>query len=169
MARCYIGLGSNLAGPADQIRRALRSLAELEQTHLVACSSLYRSAPMGPQDQPDYLNAVAELDSGLPPLELLDALQAIEAAQGRDRSGVRWGARTLDLDILLYGDRRIQEPRLTVPHVGMAERGFVLYPLAELNPGLEIPGHGPLRALLERCPPNGLEKLRAVTDSEAYP
>lgn len=158
-ATVFVGLGSNLDDPVRQVRAALEALAALERTELAGRSHLYRSAPMGPPDQPDYINAVAHLRTRLAPETLLDALQAIEARAGRDRSGARWGPRTLDLDILLYGDRRIDTARLQVPHPGIAERNFVLYPLAELAPDLDIPGLGPLPALLAGCPPEGLERL----------
>mgnify|MGYP005751058203 FL=1 len=155
----YVGLGSNLDDPRRQVEQALRELAALPDTVLAARSSLYRSAPMGPADQPAYINAVARLDTRLAPEALLDALQAVEAAHGRLRTGERWGPRTLDLDILLYGDARLDSPRLKVPHPGMAERNFVLEPLAELAPELDIPGLGPLRELLARCPMAELERL----------
>lgn len=155
----FIGLGSNLDDPLRQVRAALEALAVLERTELAGVSHLYRSAPMGPPGQPDYINAVACLRTRLAPESLLNALQAIEARAGRDRSGERWGPRTLDLDILLYGDRRIDSARLQVPHPGIAARNFVLYPLAELAPDLDIPGLGPLPDLLARCPPEGLERL----------
>ncbi len=160
--RAWIGLGSNLDGPEAQLQRAFKALDGLPRSRVVARSSFYRSAPMGPADQPDYVNAVAALDTGLSPLELLDALQAVEAAQGRVRGPERWGPRTLDLDILLYGAERIDTPRLKVPHPGMAQRPFVLWPLAEIAPGLEIPGLGPLDALLAACPREGLERLEAT-------
>ncbi len=158
MVRAYIGLGSNLAEPQKQLRSALESMAEIPQTRLLHCSSFYRSAPVGPGEQPDYINAVAELETGLAPLQLLDQLQAIENAHGRERS-VRWGARTLDLDILLFGRQRIDEPRLQVPHPRMAERNFVLLPLAELEPDLQLPTGESIRALLQLCPQNRLEKI----------
>lgn len=155
----FIGLGSNLDDPRQQVARALRELAELPDTTLAAQSSLYRSAPMGPPDQPAYINAVARLETRLAPEALLDALQAIEARHGRLRGDERWGPRTLDLDILLYADVRIDNPRLQVPHPGLAERNFVLQPLAEIAPDLDIPGLGPLRDLLARCPADALERL----------
>lgn len=158
-ATVFVGLGSNLGDPVRQVRAALEALAALEGTERAGHSHLYRSAPLGPPGQPDYINAVARLRTRLAPEALLDALQTIEARAGRDRSGERWGPRTLDLDILLYGDRRIDGPRLQVPHPGMAARSFVLYPLAELAPDLDIPGLGLLPALLARCPPGGLERL----------
>ncbi|HKJ76003.1 MAG TPA: 2-amino-4-hydroxy-6-hydroxymethyldihydropteridine diphosphokinase [Gammaproteobacteria bacterium] len=161
MTRCYIGLGSNLAGPEDQIRRAFRALAKLPESRLVGQSSLYRSAPMGPPGQPDYVNAVAVLDTRLDPEALLDALQAIEAAHHRRRDGERWGPRTLDLDLLLFGDEQIDEPDLTVPHPEMTKRGFVLYPLLELEPGLHIPGEGPAADRLAGIDETSIERLTA--------
>lgn len=158
MVRAYIGLGSNLDDPLRQLRRALESLAQLPQTTLAGCSRFYRSAPLGPQDQPDYVNAVAALDTALAAEALLDALQAIETAQGRIRTR-RWGPRTLDLDLLLYGDAVLATPRLCVPHPGLAERSFVLYPLYELAPELRLPDGRALAELLDRCDPAGLEPL----------
>lgn len=146
--RVYVGLGSNHAAPVQQLRHALLALAGLPATRLQGHSSLYRSPPMGPAWQPDYINAVAELRTGLKPLELLAALQRIESQQGRRRSGVRWGPRTLDLDILLWGRLRLKRRGLRVPHRGIAERAFVLYPLAELAPSLKVPGCGRIEQLL---------------------
>ncbi|PKM43427.1 MAG: 2-amino-4-hydroxy-6-hydroxymethyldihydropteridine diphosphokinase [Gammaproteobacteria bacterium HGW-Gammaproteobacteria-1] len=158
MVRAYIGLGSNLDDPAQQLRRALEALAQLPQTRLAGCSRFYRSAPLGPQDQPDYINAVAALDTALEAEALLDALQAIEAAQGRVRLR-RWGPRTLDLDLLLYGRETLTTPRLTVPHPGLAERNFVLYPLADLAPEMVLPDGRALTDLLKQCDAAGLEAL----------
>ncbi|MEX2963716.1 2-amino-4-hydroxy-6-hydroxymethyldihydropteridine diphosphokinase [Microbulbifer sp. TYP-18] len=158
MQRVFIGLGSNLAAPAQQLRSALKALRKLPQVRLVRCSGFYRSAPVGPAGQADYINAVAELNTDLPPLGLLDQLQAIETAQGRERS-LRWGARTLDLDILLFGQQRIDLPRLQVPHPRMAERNFVLQPLVELDPQLLLPGGESVLALLQQCPQNRLQKV----------
>lgn len=135
----YIGLGSNLDDPVRQIRTALAALAEIPGSRLVASSALYQNPPMGPQQQPEFVNAVAGLLTGLSPEELLTAMQSIELAQGRRRDGPRWGPRTLDLDLLLFGDRRLQSASLTVPHPGLAERPFVLLPLLELAPGLRLP------------------------------
>lgn len=143
-----VGLGSNLDDPIAQIRRACAALANLPESRLLATSSLYRTPPMGPPDQPDYVNAAALLETRLAPLALLDALQAIEAAQGRVRAE-RWGPRTLDLDLLLYGEARIETPRLTVPHPGLPERDFVLVPLREVaGDDLPVPGHGRLGDLI---------------------
>jgi len=140
----FIGLGSNLEQPAQQIRRALRELRELPDSRLVRHSALYGSTALGPSGQPDYVNAVALLQTGLDPLALLDRLQAIEQDHGRQR-GARWGPRTLDLDILLYGDRQIASPRLRVPHPQMHRRAFVLAPLYEIAPDIDLPGLGRLQ------------------------
>lgn len=157
--RAYIGLGSNLASPLGQVRQAIAELAQLPNSRLVAVSRLYRSRPMGPADQPDYINAVAAIDTLLAPLRLLDALQAIENHHQRKRGAVQWGPRTLDLDLLLYGDGRIDEPRLTVPHPGISERGFVLCPLAEIAPTLRLPGTEAVQALCSALSGEGLEPL----------
>lgn len=160
MERVYIGLGSNLAEPREQLRAAVKALADLPASRLVALSSLYISDPLGPPDQPRYNNAVAVLETTQAPLELLDALQAIEQAQGRERKTDRWGPRTLDLDILLYGDRLIDEPRLTVPHYHLHARPFVLYPLAEVAPEtLQLADGRHLDDLLAACPFEGLERV----------
>ncbi|MFI8480914.1 2-amino-4-hydroxy-6-hydroxymethyldihydropteridine diphosphokinase [Pseudomonas sp. NPDC078700] len=159
MERVYIGLGSNLATPQQQLVAALAALGEIEQTRLVAQSSFYASDPLGPADQPRYLNAVAALDTQLTPLQLLDALQAIELGQGRERKEQRWGPRTLDLDILLFGQQLLNEPRLVVPHYHMHARAFVLYPLAEIAPALQLPDGRILQDLLAACPFEGLERL----------
>ena len=152
MLKAYVALGANLGEPALQIEAALDRLAQLPQTRLLARSRLYRSAPLGPADQPDYCNAAAALETGLSPHALLDHLQAIEQEAGRVR-GERWGARHLDLDLLLHGDARIDDERLTLPHPELANRVFVLQPLAEIAPTLELPGHGPIRARLAALPP----------------
>lgn len=158
-SRCYIGLGSNQSDPAAQLSRAYEALAALPDTALLRCSRPYRSAPLGPQDQPDYINAVALLETALAPLALLDRLQRIEQQQGRIRTGERWGPRTLDLDILLYGNQQIDCERLHVPHDHMHARPFVLYPLAELDPDLIMPDGTPLQHLLKKCPAEGIEAL----------
>jgi 2-amino-4-hydroxy-6-hydroxymethyldihydropteridine diphosphokinase len=158
MERIYIGMGSNLADPAEQLRSAVEALGQLPQTSLAGVSAFYQSDSLLP-GQPRYTNAVAALDSALAPLELLDALQAIENDQGRERLE-RWGPRTLDLDILLFGDRLIDEPRLKVPHYQIQERAFVLYPLAELAPpALHMPDGRTLADMLAACPFVGLERL----------
>lgn len=153
----YIGIGANLGDPVAQVLQACARLAQdVPHTRLVARSSLYRNPPMGPQDQPEYVNAVARLDTQLEPRALLDALQGIEAACGRRRDGARWGPRLLDLDILLFGDLVIDQPGLRVPHTGIAQRDFVLFPLLELDPQLVIPGLGSVAALCRRMPSTGL-------------
>ena len=158
MERIYIGMGSNLADPAEQLRSAVDAPKQLPDTELVGVSAFYQSDSLLP-GQPRYTNAVAALDSALAPLDLLDALQAIENDQGRERLE-RWGPRTLDLDILLFGDRLIDEPRLKVPHYHMQERAFVLYPLAELAPDdLRLADGRTLADLLAACPFVGLERL----------
>lgn len=169
MERVYIGLGSNLAEPRQQLEAALAALGRLPQTTLSAISSLYASDPLGPPDQPRYINAVAALDTELAPLQLLDALQHIEQEQGRVRKAERWGPRTLDLDILLFGTRQISEPRLTVPHYHMHARAFVLYPLAELAPGLRLPDGRELAQLLAACPRAGLERLSDSAEPPVTP
>jgi 2-amino-4-hydroxy-6-hydroxymethyldihydropteridine diphosphokinase len=158
LVAAYIGLGSNLEDPRAQLTRAFEELAQIPRSRLVARSPLYRSAPMGPQDQPDYCNAVARLDTELDAAALLDALQTIEQAHHRQRTR-RWGPRTLDLDLLLYGDAVIADERLQVPHPHMAERAFVLYPLADIAADVLIPGKGSLADLLVTCPPTGLERI----------
>ena len=155
----YLGLGSNLSAPLQQLQTAVQAISRLAQTCLLNTSSAYLSKPMGPQDQPDYVNAVVALSTQLDPYELLDALQTIEAQQGRRRNGQQWGPRTLDIDILLFGQLVIQEPHLTIPHYGMRERAFVLYPLAEIATDLRLPSGEALKSVLEKCPRQGLKKL----------
>lgn len=161
----YIGLGSNLAHPAEQLKSARVAINTLAEVDELAFSHLYTSSPMGPQDQPDYVNAVMVVTTQLSPFHLLHALQAIENAQGRVRDGVqRWGARTLDLDLLLFGEMQINTTELTVPHPGLTERAFVMYPLADCAPELVIPGKGRLKDLLPNCPLGALKRLN-VDDS----
>lgn len=159
MARAYVGLGSNQTDPVDQLRRALLELDLLPRTRLAAQSPLYRSAPVGPPDQPRFINAVAALETALDATALLDGLQAIEQAHGRIRTR-RWGPRTLDLDLLLYDDLRRDDPRLTLPHPRLHERAFVLQPLHAIAPDLWIPGHGRVVDLLSICPYLDIEQLR---------
>lgn len=151
MTRAYIGLGSNLSNPVEQVTTALRELDKLENVRLVRASRLYRSVPMGPQEQPDYINAVAVLDTSLSPDALLLLLQGIEVFHQRIRSGNRWGPRTLDLDLLLFGDAIIDEKHLKVPHVGLVERSFVLVPLHEVAPDLVVSGLGAIADLMAAC------------------
>ena len=167
----YVGIGSNLAEPEDQVRRALGELAILPESELLAYSRLYRTAPVGPQDQPDYVNAAVCLRTHLTAEGLLAVLQGVERAHGRVRDGSRWGPRTLDLDILLYGAACIDRPGLRVPHPELANRAFVLVPLADIAPAsLVIPGRGQLAELLARCPREGVSPLSAGgADCEAAP
>ncbi|MDN6322494.1 MAG: 2-amino-4-hydroxy-6-hydroxymethyldihydropteridine diphosphokinase [Halomonas sp.] len=153
----YIGLGSNLASPIEQVREALNELAALPQSRLVAASSLYASRPVGPQDQPDFINAVAALETRLSPLALLDQLQALEQ-QHRRRRQQHWGPRTLDLDLLLYANDHIDMPRLRVPHPHMTARAFVIAPLAEIAPSIQL-YQKPLTFWLERIEGQNLERL----------
>lgn len=143
----YIGLGSNLGNPAVQIRRAFDELAGLPGTRLVATSRLYRNPPFGEIRQPDFVNAAAGVLTHLAPAALLAHLKQIEDAHGRDRAAERWGPRTLDLDLLVFGDRVEAGPPLDLPHRGIRHRNFVLLPLLEIAPGLYIPGLGTVRAL----------------------
>lgn len=140
----YIGIGANLNNPKQQVNKAIMALSQLPDSALLAQSSLYLSPPMGPQDQNDYINAVAKLKTRLSAIELLDQLQSIENSQGRVRKTERWGARALDLDLILYGQHIIDEPRLKVPHYGMQQRSFVLIPLAEIDPELVLPDNSRL-------------------------
>lgn len=144
----YVGLGSNLDDPAAQIARAIDALGALPDTTLRAVSRFYRNPPMGPQDQPDFVNVVLAIETGLSPRALLNAMQTIEHAQGREPSIQRWGPRTIDLDLLVYGDELLSEDQLKVPHPAIAERAFVLVPLAEIAPQLAIPTLPPLLTLL---------------------
>lgn len=156
--RCFIGLGSNLGAPATQIQQAVDALRQLPGSALGAISPLYKNPALGPGQQPDYLNGVAELHTSLDALALLSHLQHIEHTQGRVRTE-RWAARTLDLDLLLYGDAVIDLPQLQVPHPRLYERNFVLYPLHDLAPNLTLPRGTSLRALLDCCSSAGLTRL----------
>ena len=147
----YVGLGSNLDHPVQQVRRALGALDDIERTRLLRHSRSYQTQPWGVAEQPSFINAVAEISTGLQPRDLLDALLSIERAQGRRRNGARWGPRTLDLDLLTCGDLQFCEPGLVLPHPHIGARAFVLVPLAELNGSLLIPGVGVVRDLLARA------------------
>ena len=146
----YVGLGSNLHDPGAQVDRALRALSELPQTALLARSHSYRTRPWGGVAQPDFINAVARVETGLDAQTLMDALLAIERRLGRTREGERYGPRIIDLDLLVYGDAVIDLPGLRIPHPRLAERAFVLVPLAELAPALVVPGQGDVTAMLAR-------------------
>ncbi len=138
----YVGLGSNLDGPSRQVETAFELLAAIPKTRLIARSTLYRSAPFGGIEQPDFVNAAAALLTRLTAQELLAEMQQIERKRGRERGGVRWGPRILDLDLLVYSHSIVSAPGLTVPHPGIAARNFVLLPLCELAPDLDVPGLG---------------------------
>ncbi len=157
----YIGLGSNLETPRAQLMRAWERLEHLPQTRAVRLSPLYGSRPFGPVRQPDFVNAVAAVLTRLDARTLFDALKAIEVALGRRAQGPRWGPRVIDLDLLVYGAQRRAEPDLIVPHPGIVERNFVLYPLADIAPDLDVPGLGPVRELKARLGPEGLWRLEA--------
>lgn len=148
MTLAYIAIGSNLASPLEQVNAAVQALGDIPQTRVVALSSFYRTPPLGPQDQPDYLNAAIALETALSAEALLDNTQRIELQQGRVRKEERWGPRTLDLDIMLFGDAVINTERLTVPHYDMKRRGFMLWPLFEIAPDLIFPDGESLSALL---------------------
>lgn len=158
-ARAFVGLGSNLDDPAAQIARALGELDSIPATRLLQRSSLYRSAPWGMLDQPAFVNAVAELETRLSPRALLQALLSIEQVHGRERGGERWGPRTLDLDLLAYADLCSDEPGLVIPHPRLAQRAFVLMPLAEIAADFVVAGVGRVRELLSRVEHGGCGRI----------
>jgi len=158
VTRVYLAIGSNLASPLEQVNAALAALAELPESQLVAVSDFYRTPPLGPQDQPDYLNAAVALETTLAPEALLDHTQRIELQQGRERKAHRWGPRTLDLDIMLFGEMQIDTPRLTVPHYDMKNRAFMLLPLAQIAPDLRFPDGDKLSDLLANLDPSGISR-----------
>jgi len=149
MVQVYIALGSNLNTPTEQLNSALEAISALPNTELKSVSGFYQSKPLGPQDQPDYVNAVAKFETNLTALELLDKLQHIENSQGRVRLR-RWGERTLDLDLILYSDEQIQNERLTVPHIEMQNREFVIVPMYDLSPDLVLPSGQKLAEIYQR-------------------
>lgn len=155
----YIALGANLDDPRAQIERAFHELSSAPQSRLIARSKLYRTEPLGPRDQPEFINAVAGLLTQLTPRALLEALQGIEMAMGRVAPPMRWGPRRIDLDLIVYGDARIDEPHFKVPHPGAPVRNFVLYPLCDIAPTLLIPGHGRASVLAARVGPSGLTPM----------
>ena len=158
----YVGIGANIEDPADQVRDALHSLADIPQTRLLLSSGLYRNPPMGPADQPDYVNAVAGLLTRLIPADLLSELLGIERRMGRQRQPVsRWGPRVIDLDLLLYGDRIIDTRNLSVPHPGISQRNFVLFPLRDIAPLLSVPGQGTVEDLARQVSDAGLVMIEA--------
>jgi 2-amino-4-hydroxy-6-hydroxymethyldihydropteridine diphosphokinase len=155
----YVALGSNLDDPPRQVAAAFARLAALDGCRLVARSRLYRTAPLGPQDQPEFVNAVAGLLTVLAARDLLQALKRIEAELGRAQPVVRWGPRRIDLDLLMLGDVRIAEPDLTIPHPGLTRRNFVLYPLRDIAPELLVPAEGRVSVLAARAGSDGLALL----------
>jgi 2-amino-4-hydroxy-6-hydroxymethyldihydropteridine diphosphokinase len=155
----YIGIGSNMDSPLEQVKRAMLELDALPDTRCIRQSACYRSAPMGPRDQPDYINAVVVLETGLLPMALLHELHKLEQAHGRVRNDSHWGPRPLDLDILLYADEVIDNPDLHIPHPGILQRNFVLFPLYEVAPEIIIPGAGRLADIIRQCSDNGLVRL----------
>ena len=159
MTLAYVGMGSNLGKPVEQLEQAFKDLGHIPQTALVKRSSLYRSKPLGYAEQPQFVNAVALLDTALAAAPLLEALQGIEARHGRSRSFPD-APRTLDLDLLLYGDAVMSEPGLVVPHPRMHLRAFVLKPLLEITPGVAIPAIGTAQAMLEQCGDQSVERIR---------
>ncbi len=157
----YVGLGSNLHDPRRQVLTAWERLAALPKTRAVLRSPLYGSRPFGPVSQPDFVNAVAGLLTRLGPGELLGQLQALELALGRERDGARWGPRLIDLDLLVFGRERLEGGDLVLPHAGIVERNFVLYPLADIAPDLDVPGLGRVSELKARLAPEGLWRIEA--------
>lgn len=172
MATIYIGVGSNLDNPLQHVRQAIVELGKLSECRFLTASGLYKSppltspltSPLAPPSQPDYINAVVAIETERDALSLLDELQTIEREHGRVRDGERWGPRPLDLDVLLIDDKIINHARLIIPHPGLHERSFVLYPLQEIAPDLSIPDHDSqksvsLQELIARCDDEGLERL----------
>jgi 2-amino-4-hydroxy-6-hydroxymethyldihydropteridine diphosphokinase len=157
----YVALGSNLDDPPVQVARAFTALAGLRGSRMVARSSLYRSRPFGPVAQPDFVNAVAGMLTTLDAAAMLAELKSLEERLGRGRPIVRWGPRRIDLDLLVHGTTRIDEPQIKVPHPGVAERAFVLAPLAEIAPDLDVPGGGRVRTLAARIDAAGLSRMAA--------
>src|ERR1700686_3233393 len=155
----YIGIGSNLDEPAGQVRRALAALADVTQTRLLRQSSLFGSRPLGTGANPDFVNAVAGMLTQLEVDEFFGSLRALESALGREPPRVRWGPRRIDLDLLLFGEQQLDSPELTLPHPGIVQRNFVLYPLFEVAPGLTVPGCGRVAELAARADPAGIWRL----------
>lgn len=162
MIRAFIGIGGNQGQAMRQLDLAVEALSELPNSRLIAESPRYRTAPVGDPDQPEFTNSVVALETALEPLELLRQMQAIETRLGRRRDPARrWGPRAIDLDLLLYGDQVIHLPELTVPHPRMSARGFVLAPLSDLAPKIELPGLGPLSTLLSEVDLTGVRPIES--------
>jgi 2-amino-4-hydroxy-6-hydroxymethyldihydropteridine diphosphokinase len=155
----YIGVGSNLDQPRSRVLAAFTALAAIADSRVILTSPLYSSRPFGPVAQPDFVNAVAGMLTRLEPPQLLARLRAIESGFGRPQQHERWGPRVIDLDIVVFGRERRQDPELTLPHPGIVERNFVLYPLADIAPDLEVPGLGPVSELKRRVVSEGLQRL----------
>lgn len=159
MVKAYIGVGSNLNDPQRQVEVAIASLNKIPQSHVSCASSFYRSTPLGVKDQPEFINAVAEVETSLAPHALLAHLQRIEKEQGRVRDGTHWGPRIIDLDILLYGEQHVSTDDLRIPHPEMMKREFVIYPLAEIVPSLILPDGAPVAACQVACPSRGIQRI----------
>lgn len=167
MATAWIGLGSNLNNPIEQVHNALQELQQLPASQLVQASRLWHSKPLGPQDQPDFINAVAQLDTQLEPLDLLDELQKLERQHHRQKTK-HWGPRTLDLDILSYADLTLDTQRLTLPHPEIAKRAFVLLPWAELDANWFIPGLGKVKLLLQQLTAASVAEVLPLEANSAF-
>ena len=157
--KAWLGLGSNLQQPVRQLKEALNRLGETDNLEVLRVSSFYCTPPWGDEQQDDFINAVAEIETSLDPVPLLRVLQSIENTMGRQREGRRWGPRKIDLDLLLYAEQQYQSTELVVPHPRMSERAFVLVPMCELEAELEIPGLGAIQQLLEKLDCSGINKL----------
>jgi 2-amino-4-hydroxy-6-hydroxymethyldihydropteridine diphosphokinase len=158
----YVGVGANLDDPLARVEESFASLRSVRETRLISQSLMYRTAPLGPQDQPEFINAAVGLLTRLSALDLLAELKALELALGREAPVVRWGPRRIDFDLLVYGSERIATERLTVPHPGVPLRNFVLYPLLDIAPELLVPGHGRIRELAARVPASGVSALAST-------
>lgn len=158
--KAWLGLGSNQQRPAAQLREALDRLGAVDGIEILAVSSFYQTPPWGDEDQDDFVNAVAQIETRLRPVALLHELQRVEKLMGRERNARRWGPRLIDIDMLLYGEQKIQLDGLEVPHPRMHERAFVLIPLAEIDPDLEIPGHGTVKMCLDHLDDDGIRQLK---------
>lgn len=160
-ARVYLGLGSNLGDRIEYLKKAIKLIAGKSAIEIVGISSVYETGPVGQIDQPSFLNCVMEIETGLPPKELLKVIDNIESGLKRERL-VRWGPRTIDIDILLYGDRIVREPDLTIPHPYLCERAFVVVPLLELSSDVTIPGIGKVSECKKRIAEQSIIKLAAL-------
>jgi 2-amino-4-hydroxy-6-hydroxymethyldihydropteridine diphosphokinase len=160
--KAWLGLGSNLDGPTAQLQLAHQHLNETTDIEVLRVSSLYRTTPWGDEEQGDFVNAVVQIKTSLSPLALLHVLQSIEDEMGRQRNDRRWGPRVIDIDLLLHGESVVQSAELELPHARMHERAFVLLPIAELEPNLEIPGRGVIADVLTELDCSGIYRLRGI-------